>query len=155
MVFCDGISCLCDCCADSIPTQIVYSITKRLKKWCFAIENRVCVAVESTQYPHKSYIPLQNAKKRVFWNWISCLCGCWVRLNTHKNRIYHWKILKKMVFCKRISCLCDYWVESISTQILYSIEKRLKMDFCKGILCLCYCWVDSIPTQIVYSIAKR
>ena len=26
---------------------------KTLKKWCFTMENRVCVAVESTQYPNK------------------------------------------------------------------------------------------------------
>ena len=27
---------------------------------------RVCVTVESTQYPHKSYNPSQNAKKSCF-----------------------------------------------------------------------------------------
>ena len=30
------------------------------------MEYRVCVAVESTQYPHKSCIPLLNAKKWFF-----------------------------------------------------------------------------------------
>ena len=30
------------------------------------MEYRDCVAVESTQYPHKSYIPSQNAKKECF-----------------------------------------------------------------------------------------
>ena len=29
---------------------------KTLKKWCFAMEYRICVAVESSQYPNKSYI---------------------------------------------------------------------------------------------------
>ena len=58
----------------------------------------VCVAVELTQYPHKSYIPLQNAKKMVFKNGISCLCDFWVRLNTQTNRIFKCKTLKKWSF---------------------------------------------------------
>ena len=49
---------------------------KTLKKWRFAMEYRVCVDVESTQYPHKSYSPLQNAKKMAFCIGISCLCAC-------------------------------------------------------------------------------
>ena len=49
---------------------------KTLKKWRSAMEYRVCVAVEPTQYPHKSYIPLQNATQMAFYNGISRLCGC-------------------------------------------------------------------------------
>ena len=49
---------------------------KTLKKWCFAMGYRVCMAVESTQYPHKSYTLLKNAKKMLFYNGISCFCGC-------------------------------------------------------------------------------
>ena len=48
----------------------------------------VFMAVGSTQYPIKSYISWQNAEKMVFWNEKTCLCGCWVRLNTHTNRIF-------------------------------------------------------------------
>ena len=51
---------------------------KTLKKLCFLMDYRVCVDVESTQYPHISNIPSQNAKKIVFCNGLPCFCGCLV-----------------------------------------------------------------------------
>ena len=61
--------------SDSIPTKIIYSIAKRLKN-SVLLWNIVFVwLLRPTQYAHKSYIPLQNAKKMVFCNGISCLCN--------------------------------------------------------------------------------
>ena len=77
------------------PNRISYS--KKLKNVCFAMDDRVCVAIEPTQYPDEPYIPLQNAKNNgvVQWNIVFvCLLS---RLNTHTNRIFHHKTLQNSV----------------------------------------------------------
>ena len=127
MVFCNGISCLCGCWVrlNTHTNCIFYSKTikngflnwnivflwllsggnthtnrislRKTLKMCFLMEYRVCVAVDSTQYPHTSYTPLQNGKEIVFFDRKSCLCVSWVRFNTQKNRIFHCKMLKQCV----------------------------------------------------------
>ena len=105
-VFCYGISCLCGCWV-RLNTHINCIFPCKTLKNCVSQWNIVFLWLLSpTQYPHKSYIPLQIAKKSVFCNVISCLCGCWVRLNNHTNRTFHCKTLQKLVFCNGISCVC-------------------------------------------------
>ena len=42
----------------------------------YTVRGFPCVGAQSTQYPHNSYIPSQNAKSMVLCNGISCFCGC-------------------------------------------------------------------------------
>ena len=89
------------------------------------MDYRVCVTVEPTQYPHKSYIPLQNAKKNGVLQWNIVFVCLLSQLTTHTNRIFHRKTLKKLC-CNGLPCLCGCWVNSIPTQIVYSNAKRKK-----------------------------
>ena len=69
------------------------------------MEYRVCVAGESTQYPHKSNISLQTVKK---------LCSAMdyricetVESTQYSHKSYiPLQNAKKMAFCDGISCLC-------------------------------------------------
>ena len=68
------------------------------------MDYRVCVAGESTQYPHKSYIPLQNAKKMAFlMEYRACVAGESTQY-PHKSNI-SLQNSKKIVSCDGISCL--------------------------------------------------
>ena len=100
------------------------------------MEYRVCVAVVSTEYPHKSNISLQNAKKRCFeMEYRICLAVesdsiptqivyfivkrlkkyfeieyrvcVTVESSQYPHKSYiPWQNVTKMVFCNRISYLC-------------------------------------------------
>ena len=110
--------------SNSLPTQIVYYIAKRYKngvlQWSI-----VCVWLLSiTHYPHKSYIPWQNAKQNgVLW-WNSCLCGSWLLHITHTNRIFHCKTIKKRCFAMKYRVCVTLESYSLSSQIVYSIANR-------------------------------
>ena len=55
--------------SDSIPTQIVNSIAKRYKNGVLPWNNVFVWLLSQTQYPDKSYIPLQNAKTNGILQW--------------------------------------------------------------------------------------
>jgi len=87
------------------------------------MEYSVCVSVESSQYPHKTYIALKTLKNGVLkWN----IVFVWLlsRLNTHKNRIFHHKSLKKLCLLMEYRVCGSLESDSIPTQIEYSIVKR-------------------------------
>ena len=128
MVFCNGLSCLCDCKVDLIITQLVYSIVKHLKNGVLQW-NIFLVWLLGRLNNHTSHIFHCKTLKNGVLQWIICLCDFKVdltitqlvysivkslkngvlqwniilvrllgRLSNHTTRIFHCKTLKKWCF---------------------------------------------------------
>ena len=86
---------------------------------------RVCVTVVFTQYPHKLYIPLENAKKWCFsMEYRFCVA---VESTQYPHKLYIPSQTAKK-WCFEMDFLVCVAVESdsIPKQVVYLIVKRLK-----------------------------
>jgi len=104
------------------------------------MEYCVCVAVESTQYPQKSYIPLENAKKKWCLEMEYCVCVT-VESDSIPTQIVYSivKRLKKWSFAMEYR-VCVTVKSSQYSHNVYILEQTAKkMVVCDGISCLCGC----------------